>query len=341
MHKPLVSVIICTYNYSHFIEEAVESVLNQTLLSDDIEIIVIDDGSTDDTVERLKKYKDRIKYIYKDNGGPTESLNIGIEKATGKIISLLDADDSWHPDKLKEVVSEFKKLDSIDVVYHYITAVDKNNKIIMLEPDPKDKKAPYFKKYQLDDYLKGKLCYSPPTSAVSIKTECLKKLYPLPTEGYLLRMNADVYIRNILPLYAREFALVKKHLSNYRIHSDNIWASGSLIKKTEREIALYKLIVGHIEKRVQVLKYSATLLKKKFLFDIARQEILLFNLQRKPFAAFKRAVFLEEFPTDNKFLFRMFKKIDTILLAILPYTRYKWLLKRYTNSFLFDLVHRL
>ena len=96
--EPLVSVIIPTYNSSQYIKEAIDSVLAQTYKN--FEIIVIDDGSTDNTKEVLAPYLSVIKYIYKNNGGPASARNRGIKEANGEFVAFLDADDVWKPDRL-------------------------------------------------------------------------------------------------------------------------------------------------------------------------------------------------------------------------------------------------
>lgn len=95
----LVSVIIPTYNRERTIERAVESVLAQTWKS--IELIVVDDGSVDRSVEVLAKYGDRIRVIRQKNQGPSAARNTGIKAAKGEIIAFLDSDDSWLPDKIE------------------------------------------------------------------------------------------------------------------------------------------------------------------------------------------------------------------------------------------------
>jgi len=99
MHASTFTVLIPTYNYGHFLRDAIESVLAQTRPA--TEIIVVDDGSIDDTKQRLFLYRDRIRYIYQDNQGPSAARNTGIHAATSSWIAFLDADDLWHPRKLE------------------------------------------------------------------------------------------------------------------------------------------------------------------------------------------------------------------------------------------------
>lgn len=93
-----VSVIIPTYNRADLLPEAIDSVLAQTWK--EIEIIVVDDGSTDRTEETVRRYDDRVRYFYKENGGPSSARNFGVSKAHGDLIAFLDSDDMWEPNKL-------------------------------------------------------------------------------------------------------------------------------------------------------------------------------------------------------------------------------------------------
>jgi glycosyltransferase involved in cell wall biosynthesis len=94
-----VSVVIPCYNYGRFVCEAVDSALSQT--HPHAEVIVVDDGSTDDTRDRLVPYGDRIRYIRQENKGLSAARNTGIRHATGEWVALLDADDWWHKQKLE------------------------------------------------------------------------------------------------------------------------------------------------------------------------------------------------------------------------------------------------
>jgi len=93
-----VSVIIPTYNRAEYVTQAIDSVLAQTYA--DYEIIVVDDGSTDNTKDVLLPYMDRIRYIYQENAGASAARNTGIKAAKGDWIAFLDSDDEWLPEKL-------------------------------------------------------------------------------------------------------------------------------------------------------------------------------------------------------------------------------------------------
>jgi glycosyltransferase involved in cell wall biosynthesis len=99
MNSPLVSVIIPTYNRAALLCEAVDSVLQQTYRN--IEVIVVDDGSTDDTTAAMEKYGDRVRYSRRPNAGVNAARNLGFKQARGEYIALLDSDDLWAPYKLE------------------------------------------------------------------------------------------------------------------------------------------------------------------------------------------------------------------------------------------------
>jgi len=100
-----VSVVIPTFNSGPLVTEAVECVLAQTCPTADV--LVIDDGSTDDTRARLARYGPPVRYVWKPNGGVSSARNRGLDEATGDLIAFLDADDVWHPDKLRRQLEVF------------------------------------------------------------------------------------------------------------------------------------------------------------------------------------------------------------------------------------------
>lgn len=112
--NPLVSVVIPTFNYGHCVVDAVESALAQTYSP--VEVIVVDDGSTDDTRARLEPYRDRITYIFQPNQGLSAARNTGIRAARGSLIALLDSDDGFHPRKLEFQVAHLTAHPEVGVV---------------------------------------------------------------------------------------------------------------------------------------------------------------------------------------------------------------------------------
>ncbi|MGA2670059.1 MAG: glycosyltransferase [Dehalococcoidia bacterium] len=113
---PKVSVIIPSYNGARFISEAIQSVIDQSFT--DFEIIIVDDGSTDNTSEVVKGFKDpRIRYIYQENRGLPAARNSGILASGAEYIALLDSDDKWLPGKLELQVKAIESAPQVGVVY--------------------------------------------------------------------------------------------------------------------------------------------------------------------------------------------------------------------------------
>lgn len=129
---PKVSVILTTYNRAStgFLEQAIESVLNQTFK--DFELLIVDDGSTDNTKEVCRKYLsyERVKYIYQKNRGLAGARNIGIKKSLGKYICFLDDDDVWLPEKLATQISFIENLDDpkFGLCHTALKLIDQNGK---------------------------------------------------------------------------------------------------------------------------------------------------------------------------------------------------------------------
>jgi glycosyltransferase involved in cell wall biosynthesis len=124
--KPVrVSVIISTYNCAAYIVKAVESVINQTY--QDWEIIVVDDGSTDNTCQFLEPYCDLIQYIYQENQGAAIARNRGCELAKGEFLAFLDANDFFLPEKLEKQIACFDADPTLDLVQTGWLIIDKNH----------------------------------------------------------------------------------------------------------------------------------------------------------------------------------------------------------------------
>lgn len=112
--NPMVSIVIPVYNGSNFLREAISSALSQTYKN--IEVIVVNDGSTDDTEEIALSFGDRIRYFAKENGGTSTALNLAIENMRGDYFSWLSHDDLYYPNKVERNVEALSKLENKDTI---------------------------------------------------------------------------------------------------------------------------------------------------------------------------------------------------------------------------------
>ncbi len=103
--KDLVSCIVAVFNGEQYLKEALDSILDQTYQP--VEVIVIDDGSTDGTAAIAERYGERVRYKWQTNAGPGAARNLGLSLAAGEFVAFLDADDLWHPEKLTLQMERF------------------------------------------------------------------------------------------------------------------------------------------------------------------------------------------------------------------------------------------
>ena len=216
MTKPLVTVLIDTYNHERFIEKAIVSVLAQDFPSDKMEILVVDDGSTDRTPEIVRKFEPRLRLIQKANGGQASAFNVGIPQAQGEIVAFLDGDDWWAPSKLREVVDVFEKNPGLGAVGHGYYEVHLDDpKYELIAPEKTCRLA-------LNDVAGARLfhavCGLLGTSRLAVRKEVLDRVHPIPEE---LVFAADSFIY-ILAVALAGAIVLEKPLCYYRVHAGNL-----------------------------------------------------------------------------------------------------------------------
>jgi glycosyltransferase involved in cell wall biosynthesis len=217
-----VSIIINSYNYENFIAEAVNSALAQTYPQ--IEIIVVDDGSTDETWKLLKSYGDQIKVIRTENHGQSSAFNVGFEQSKGDIICFLDADDVFHQEKVQQIVDIFAQYPHIGWCFHSLILVQKNTGKWLGQHGETGSRLCDFRQ----DLKIGRLpFYPPPTSCLCLKRELLKQI--LPIKLTFLKTAADTYVRLLAFGLAQGYYL-DQTLTFQGIHNNN---AGTLRKDKE------------------------------------------------------------------------------------------------------------
>ena len=125
---PKVSIVTPSYNQGKFIRQTIESVLGQDYPN--IEYIVVDGGSTDETVDILKEYGGRIRWVSEADNGQTDAINKGLRMSSGSIVAYLNSDDIYLPGTISRVVEEFDRCPDADLIYGDFQAIDEHGNIL-------------------------------------------------------------------------------------------------------------------------------------------------------------------------------------------------------------------
>lgn len=261
---PRVSVIIPTYNTARYLPEAIESVLKQTY--QDFEIIVLDDGSNDNTKEIVMKYNDNIKnkirYIYQENKGVAVARNTAIKNARGEFIALLDADDKYYPNRLEEGIKVIGSNPGIGLVHADDMETFEDGKCI---GTPKRNKR-VLSGYIFKNLFTHKANISSPT--VLVRKECFDKVGLF--DENLTRLGCEdreawlriareyriEYINKVLAYYRHQRAGLSKNrekMMRGRYYVVDKFFSQGYVSKSLRRIALGRI---HRESGDELLKAS-------------------------------------------------------------------------------------
>jgi glycosyltransferase involved in cell wall biosynthesis len=216
--KLLVTILINNYNYGRFLRQAIDSALNQTYKN--VEVIVVDDGSTDNSREIISTYGNKIVPVLKENGGQASAFNAGLAASRGEIICMLDADDFFHPDKVERVIP-YSKPGSM--LYHRLR-IQPGSEITPRMIAPKIDYRVYAQRYGFVPYMAS------PTSGLVLSRDLALRLIPLPTEH--VRLSADDFIIRGAALMG-EVLGIPDVLGTYRVHGENGWCGKSRLKSPE------------------------------------------------------------------------------------------------------------
>lgn len=215
--QPLVSIIITNFNYAHYLPFAIASALGQTYPN--IEVIVVDDGSTDKSRQIIAGFGDRVIPVSKENGGMGSAINAGYLASKGSIVAFLDADDAFLPEKIERVVATWREYPDANVVYHQLKAIDhEGNWIWNGKPWPKT-----MLKGAIHDHVErsGGWWPWPVTSGLAFSRDYLDRVLPVPENAF--RGCADAYFAGLAPFLGPVVG-IDVPLSLYRLHGANLSA---------------------------------------------------------------------------------------------------------------------
>jgi glycosyltransferase involved in cell wall biosynthesis len=215
--SPKVTVIVDTFNHARFIEQALTSVLAQGFSEAELEILVVDDGSTDLTVELIEKFGRRVQILRKENGGQASAFNTAIPLAKGEIVAFLDGDDWWAKNKLSRVVDVFDNHADIGVVGHGFYEIDEiTRKSIAVLPDA----SRHLALRTLKDGIEFRNAMSfLGTSRLSIRRSVLRAIGVIPNT---LVVEADEFISTMAVVTSGAW-LIQEPLTYYRLHAGNLY----------------------------------------------------------------------------------------------------------------------
>lgn len=230
-----VSVIINNYNYGKFLRDAIDSALAQTYPN--TEVIVVDDGSTDNSHQVIASYGSRIVPVLKANGGQASAMNAGFAVCQGEIVIFLDADDYLYKDTVEQVVAAWKT--NVAKVQYRIKMVDAIGNFICIYPAPE---LPFDQEEVWPILLERGQYTTTITSGNAFSRSTLSHILPIPESEF--RISADGYLVTLAPFYGRVVSL-DQPLVTGRIHGNNFWATSGATVPTEK---LHKSIKHDFDK---------------------------------------------------------------------------------------------
>jgi len=251
-----VTVIIPTFNSAQFLTAAVDSVLAQTFK--DFEIIVVDDGSTDNTEDVLKSYGDKVRYIKQKNQGVSVARNTGIKNSSAKYAAFLDSDDVWMPAKLEKQINALENNPKSKACYTEYISVSEDMK-------PQELKRLRAENSVLNDLLLRGNVIGPP-STILCERELFEELGGFDS-GLSLSADWDMWIRLAC---VTELTFLKEPLIKYRLHGSNMSKNVKLleddtVRMLEKAFAIESLSSELRAKRKSSFAYHYIVFAKAYL----------------------------------------------------------------------------
>jgi len=230
--KSQVSVVVPSYNSAAYLPDAIDSALNQTIAP--LEVIVVDDGSTDETAQVLERYQGRIRAVFQENRGPAAARNRGIAEARGGLIAFLDADDVWLPEKLEKQLCCLEEHPQAALVHSQLYYWD-------TETGEKSTRR-HHRRHEYAGRCYHRLFLKPSVlpSTMIVRQECLAEVGGF--DERIRRASAEDYDLCLRIARQYEFAFVDEPLILYRRHASNSTKTQILANYEDNLFVVRKLL---------------------------------------------------------------------------------------------------
>ena len=217
MTKPFTSVLIDTYNHERFIEQAITSVLEQDYPPSEREILVVDDGSTDNTGAVVRRFVPQVRYLRKANGGQASAFNAGIPETRGEVVAFLDGDDWWAKSKLRTVLEVLENNSEIGAVGHgfYQVSGDWRAQALIVPDKSRHLSLTDTAAAHVFSHMR---CFLG-TSRITVRRAVLERILPIPEE---LVVEADEFLFTLAVAIGGAIVL-DQPLFHYRLHPGNLY----------------------------------------------------------------------------------------------------------------------
>ncbi|MDP9395269.1 MAG: glycosyltransferase [Actinomycetota bacterium] len=230
--RPKVSVVVLSHNYAQFLRTAIDSALAQLY---PVEVLVVDDGSTDSSRAIIDGYDDRVARLYKENGGNSSVVNAAVRRTTGDIVMFLDADDLLRPEAAGEVAAAWTP--ECAKVQFRLTLIDADGHRTGVDPPPW---VPMPSGDVVPQLLATGRYVTPVMTGNAFSRRVLDALLPIPEEDF--RNTNDGYLNPLAPFHGPVVS-VERELGCYRLHGRNLWAfSGGVTVEGMRQRLVYDLM---------------------------------------------------------------------------------------------------
>lgn len=213
--RPTISVVIDNYNYARFLPDAIDSALTQNYPCR--EVIVVDDGSTDNSHEVIAGYGSRVIPIFKENRGQASAFNAGVAASHGDIIMFLDADDMLHPTAAEKIASIWRP--GVSKIQYWLDTIDEDGNIVGRLWQPKALSTDELR----DSLMQGLIIeFFTPASGSAYTRSALSEVVPIPEGDW--KLCADAFLSLMSP-FTGEVLTITQPLGAYRVHGKNGWTA--------------------------------------------------------------------------------------------------------------------